>query len=44
MAEVVAGTIIVEQVFSLPWIGQLLITAISNRDFPLVQGSLCILQ
>jgi len=38
MAEVVAGTIIVEQVFSLPGIGQLLITAISNRDFPLVQG------
>ncbi|WP_342544966.1 ABC transporter permease [Lysinibacillus sp. FSL W7-1291] len=38
MAEVIAGTIIVEQVFSLPGIGQLLITAISNRDFPLVQG------
>ncbi|WP_285396471.1 ABC transporter permease [Lysinibacillus sp. fls2-241-R2A-57] len=38
MAEVVAGTIIVEQVFSLPGVGQLLITAISNRDFPLVQG------
>lgn len=37
-AEVVAGTVIVEQVFSLPGIGQLLITAISNRDFPLVQG------
>jgi len=38
MTEVVAGTIIVEQVFSLPGVGQLLITAISNRDFPLVQG------
>ncbi|TQR20553.1 ABC transporter permease [Psychrobacillus vulpis] len=37
-AEVVAGTIIVEQVFSLPGIGQLLITSISYRDFPLVQG------
>ena len=37
-AEIVAGTIIVEQVFSLPGIGQLLITAINNRDFPLVQG------
>lgn len=37
-AEVVAGTIIVEQVFSLPGVGQLLITAINNRDFPLVQG------
>lgn len=37
-AEIVAGTIIVEQVFALPGIGQLLITSISNRDFPLVQG------
>ena len=37
-AEVVAGTIIVEQVFSLPGIGRLLITSISYRDFPLVQG------
>lgn len=37
-AEVVAGTIIVEQVFALPGIGQLLITSIGYRDFPLVQG------
>lgn len=37
-AEVVAGTIIVEQVFSLPGLGKLLITSISYRDFPLVQG------
>lgn len=37
-AEIVAGTIIVEQVFALPGIGQLLITSISYRDFPLVQG------
>lgn len=37
-AEVAAGTIIVEQVFALPGVGQLLITSISYRDFPLVQG------
>lgn len=37
-AEVMAGTIIVEQVFSIPGVGQLLVTAINNRDFPLVQG------
>lgn len=37
-AEIVAGTIIVEQVFALPGVGQLLVTAISYRDFPLVQG------
>lgn len=37
-AEIVGGTIIVEQVFGLPGIGNLLITSISYRDFPLVQG------
>ncbi|WP_042146622.1 ABC transporter permease [Paucisalibacillus sp. EB02] len=37
-AEVVAGTIIVEQVFGLPGFGSLLITSISYRDFPLIQG------
>lgn len=37
-AEVVAGTIIVEQVFGLPGIGRLLISSIGSRDFPLVQG------
>lgn len=37
-AEVIAGTIIVEQVFGLPGVGKLLISSISYRDFPLVQG------
>jgi len=32
------GAIIIEQVFSLPGLGRLFLTAISNRDFPLVQG------
>ncbi|GGE26335.1 ABC transporter permease [Pullulanibacillus camelliae] len=38
LAEVIAGTIVVEQVFSLPGIGTLLITSVSGRDFPVVQG------
>jgi peptide/nickel transport system permease protein len=33
------GAIIVEQVFGLPGIGRLLLNAISNRDFPVVQGT-----
>ena len=33
VADVVAGSIIVEQVFSVPGIGLLLITAITNRDY-----------
>lgn len=38
LAEIIAGTIIVEQVFGLPGIGDLLVSSISYRDFPLVQG------
>ena len=37
-ADIVAGTIVVEQVFSLPGLGRLLVTAIGSRDFPLIQG------
>lgn len=37
IAEIVAGSIVVEQVFSLPGIGRLLVSSISSRDFPVVQ-------
>jgi peptide/nickel transport system permease protein len=37
MAEIVAGGIVVEQVFGLPGVGRLLISSISTRDFPVVQ-------
>ncbi|MCQ2525302.1 MAG: ABC transporter permease [Lachnospiraceae bacterium] len=37
IAEVVAGSIVVEQVFALPGIGRLLISSISTRDFPVVE-------
>ena len=36
VAEVVAGSIVIEQVFGLPGIGRLLISSISTRDFPVV--------
>ena len=39
LADIVAGSIIVEQVFVLPGLGRLLISSISNRDFPV---ALCI--
>lgn len=34
----VGGTVVIEQVFDLPGIGQLMITSILQRDFPIVQG------
>ena len=37
LADIVAGSIIVEQVFALPGLGRLLIASIGNRDFPVVQ-------
>lgn len=37
-AEILSGSIIVENVFALPGIGKLLSSSISSRDFPLIQG------
>lgn len=37
IAEIVAGSIVVEQVFGLPGIGRLLISSISTRDLPVVE-------
>lgn len=38
IAFLVAGTLVIEQVFALPGIGNLMISAIDQRDFPVVQG------
>jgi len=38
IAEVLSGSIIIEQVFTIPGIGRLLIAAISSRDYPLIQA------
>lgn len=38
IARILAGSIVLEQVFSLPGVGRLLITSISFRDFPLISG------
>ncbi len=37
-ADIVSGTLVVEQVFGLPGVGRLLFTAVGFRDFPLLQG------
>lgn len=36
IADIVAGSIIVEQVFLIPGLGRLLLLSIANRDFPVV--------
>lgn len=38
VAELVAGSIVVEQVFSVPGLGQMMIGSIGNRDYPVVQA------
>ncbi len=43
LADIVAGSLIVEQVFSIPGIGRMLITSIFNRDYPVVQAIIAII-
>ncbi len=39
-AELLGGAIITEQIFSIPGIGQMVITAVAQRDYPVIQGAL----
>ena len=41
--QLVGTTVVIETIFALPGIGQLLITSIGNRDAPMVQGIVIIL-
>lgn len=38
LSYIVGGSIVIERVFNLPGIGQLMIQAVLNRDFPLLQS------
>jgi len=38
LADILAGAILVEQVFNLPGLGRLLVSSISNRDYAVVQA------
>ncbi|MCC6238190.1 MAG: ABC transporter permease [Dehalococcoidia bacterium] len=38
VAFLIGGSVIVESVFAIPGVGRLLLSAISNRDYPIVQG------
>ena len=39
VAEILAGSLVIEQVFSIPGMGRLMITSISTRDYPVVQAA-----
>ena len=38
IAAIIGGTVVIETLFALPGVGRLLLEAVSNRDFLLVQG------
>ncbi len=38
LADMVAGSIVIEQVFGIPGISRILLTSISNRDYPVVEA------
>lgn len=38
LVQLIAGTFVIENIFSIPGIGRLCITAIFNRDYPIIQA------
>ena len=38
MALLITGVVIIEQIFSIPGIGRLLVQSVLMRDIPLIQG------
>ncbi|MCC8104067.1 MAG: ABC transporter permease [Clostridiales bacterium] len=42
-ANSLAGGLLVEKIFSIPGVGNYLVNAVNNRDYPVVQGSIIIL-
>ena len=42
LAVVLAGAVVVEQIFALPGLGRLVVEGILRRDYPVIQGSLLV--
>ena len=38
IVQLIAGTVVVENIFAIPGIGRLCISAIFNRDYPIIQA------
>ena len=43
LSDMIAGSIVVEQVFSIPGLGRILLSSISNRDYPVVEAIIVLL-
>ena len=43
IGDIMAGSIVVEQVFGIPGLGRMLISSIGNRDYPVVQAIVVLL-
>ncbi len=43
VAGIIVGSVVIEQLFSLPGIGRMLVADVGNRDLPKVQGELLVL-
>lgn len=43
LADIFTGSIIIEQVFNIPGLGRILLTSISNRDYPVVMAIIVLL-
>lgn len=42
VVQIVGGAVVIESIFGLPGLGRLLLTAITSRDYPVVQGGLLV--
>ena len=43
MSTIVAGSVIIENIFAIPGIGSLLMSAINNKNYPVIQGGVLLL-
>ena len=42
IAKILGGSVIAEEIFNIPGMGQLMISGVFNRDIPLIQGSIIV--
>ena len=41
--DMIAGSVVIEQVFGIPGLGRMLLTSIANRDYPVVEAIIVLL-